>query len=142
MTRPFVPLLAVLPLLLSACSLLQSQSPTASTEAKAESGYAMRNGQFDFDLASGDYSCEHGVRVGVQREMQASVNNRVNIRWNGRQYQLQRDPTSYSGLPRFEDPVSRLVWIDLPWKSVLLDGRTHKPIASECQQLVAGVGGR
>ncbi len=140
MTRPSVPLLAMLPLLLPACSLLQGPAPVASTDTKAGSGYVMRDGQFDFDLASGDYGCEHGVRVGVQREVHASVNNRVHIDWNGRKYQLQRDPASYSGLPRFEDPASRLVWIDLPWKSVLLDGRTQKPIASECRQLVASLG--
>lgn len=122
--------LASLPLLLSACFGSLRPPPVAQLP---EAGPGHRNGQLDFDLASGAYDCEFGVKVQVQRELLAQINNRIQLGWNGRQYQLERDPSS-SGLPRFEDAASGLVWIDLPWKSVLLDGRTHKPIASECRQ--------
>ena len=73
-----------------------------------------------------------GERLQLQREVANAVNNRIQLSWNGGQYQLERDP-SYSGLPRFEDQVSGLVWIDLPWKGLLLDGRTQKPLANECR---------
>ncbi len=128
MTRLSLLALVASPLILSACAT-PPQAPAAQAPAAVT---AHRDGQLDFDLASGRYDCEHGQRVGVHRELQAAVNHRIQIDWQGRRYHLERDP-SHSGLPRFEDRSSGLVWIDLPWKSVLLDGRTHKPLASECR---------
>ena len=93
---------------------------------------AQSNAQLELKLASGAYHCEQGLRVQVQREIRDRVNHRMKIGWNGKTYLLERD-YSYSGLPRFEDTTSGLVWIDLPWKSVLLDGKTSKPLASECR---------
>lgn len=120
---------AVSSLALSAC--LGSLRPSAFAQS-AQPDPAHHNQQLDFALASGNYNCEYGVRVQVHREPIAQGHNRIRLDWNGRHYQLERD-LSHSGLPRFEDAASGLVWIDLPWKSVLLDGRTHKPIASECR---------
>jgi hypothetical protein len=60
------------------------------------------------------------------------MNHRIQLGWDGRTYQLERDP-SHSGLPRFADASKALVWIDLPWKGLLLDGKTQKPIANECR---------
>lgn len=60
----------------------------------------------------------------------------MQIKWQGRDYALVRD-SSASGLPRYEEAKGGLVWIDLPWKGVLLDGRTHKPLASECSPAAA-----
>jgi hypothetical protein len=88
------------------------------------------DGQLQFDLASGTYNCELGLKVDVERNRQQS--DRINIGWTGARYQLHRDH-SFSGLPRYEDQINGLVWIDLPWKSVLLDGRTHKPLANDCK---------
>lgn len=116
-------------LALSAC--LGSLRPSSFAQS-VQPDLTHHNQQLDFALASGNYHCEHGVRVQVHREPITEGHNRIRLGWNGRHYQLQRD-ASHSGLPRFEDAVSGLVWIDLPWKSVLLDGRTHKPIASECR---------
>lgn len=110
---------------LSACSL----SPLKTEVAP---GVTEQTGQFEFALPSGDYRCERGERLQLQREMANAVNHRIQLAWNGGNYQLERDP-SYSGLPRFEDTASGLVWIDLPWKGLLLDGRTHKPLANECR---------
>lgn len=110
---------------LGACSLLPQKTEIAP-------GVIQQTGQFEFALPSGDYRCERGERLQLQREMANAVNHRIQLAWNGGQYQLERDP-SYSGLPRFEDAASGLVWIDLPWKGLLLDGRTHKPLANECR---------
>ncbi|MDI3514800.1 MAG: hypothetical protein PWP40_2029 [Rhodocyclaceae bacterium] len=123
MIRLALPGLAAL--LLSACAL---QRPAVETAP----GVTEQGGQFEFALPSGDYRCERGERLKVQREVANAVNHRIQLAWNGNQYQLERDP-SYSGLPRFEDAASGLVWIDLPWKGLLLDGRTHKPLANECR---------
>jgi len=124
MTRA-IPASLATALLLSACSL----SPPV---IESNTGISSQSGQFEFALPSGDYRCEQGVRLALRREMQDRVNHRVQLDWNGRHYQLDRDP-SYSGLPRFEDTASGLVWIDLPWKGLLLDGRTQAPLANECR---------
>lgn len=121
MTRLALPALAAL--LLSACA----QAPVVATAPGSAGG-----GQFEFALPSGEYRCERGEHLRLQREVANAVNHRIQLAWKGGQYQLERDP-SYSGLPRFEDSASGLVWIDLPWKGLLLDGRTHKPLANECR---------
>lgn len=93
---------------------------------------AARNAQLEMKLASGNYRCEQGLRVQVERETRNQVNYRINIVWNSSNYRLERD-YSYSGLPRFEDKANGLVWIDLPWKGMLLDGTNGKPLANECR---------
>lgn len=120
MTRPSLPTLVALSLVLSAC-VTQPQVPSSQ-----------RSGQLDLTLASGDYNCELGQHIQVERDIRDQVNYRVRIAWKGATYRLERDH-SYSGLPRFEDSASGLVWIDLPWKSMLLDGRSNKPLANECR---------
>jgi hypothetical protein len=124
-----LPALVASLLLLSACTS-QPPAPVAATDAG--SGYSQRTGQFEFALASGDYNCELGVRLQLSREVRDQMNHRIQLGWEGRTYQLERDP-SHSGLPRFEDASKALVWIDLPWKGLLLDGKTQKPIANECR---------
>lgn len=86
--------------------------------------------QMQFALGSGTYRCEHGARVDVQRD--TPLPGMLGLVWKGGSYRMQRNDSS-SGLPRFEDAESGLVWIDLPWKSVLLDGRSGRPLVSECR---------
>ena len=119
--------LAVLSLVLAACG-------TAPVPPEPPAAQSQRSDQVELTLASGNYRCEHGLRVQVEREIRDRVNHRVRIGWNGGSYRLERD-RSYSGLPRFQDTSSGLVWIDLPWKSLLLDGRTNKPLANECRSI-------
>ena len=119
--------------LLTACFATGNRAPEASF-ASVESIVelpTLSDGQLDFDLASGIYTCEMGLSVQVHRHNGGPGPAHVLLGWNGSQYQLFRDE-SYSGLPRFEDAVSGLVWIDLPWKGVLLDGRTQRPLANDC----------
>ena len=117
--------------LLSACSTL---GPDLASVAVSEGVVLLPQStpdkqQLELNLASGTYNCDQGHRVSVQRS--ANDVRQIRIGWTGRQYDLERN-SSQSGLPRFEDPGSGLVWIDLPWKSVLLDGRKNKPLASDC----------
>lgn len=119
------------PSMLAAALALLSACTAPLAPPVAESGApAVDNGQLAFTLASGTYYCDQGARVEVHRD--ASALHRISIGWTGRQFELERN-LSHSGLPRYEDPASGLVWIDLPWKSVLLDGQRNKPLASECR---------
>lgn len=86
-------------------------------------------GALNFKLASGRFHCEMGIEIGIVRDPQNP--SQLQIDWNGRTYAMNRN-ASYSGLPRYEHRPSGLVWIDLPWKGILLDSRTGRPLASEC----------
>ena len=117
---------SLIPLIASTLALAACETPPKAAPA------ARSNAQLELKLASGNYRCEQGQRVQVEREMRNQTNTRINIVWNGSSYRLERDP-SYSGLPRFEDKRNGLVWIDLPWKGMLLDGTNGKPLANECR---------
>jgi hypothetical protein len=86
--------------------------------------------QLHFDLASGTYRCELGETVELRRI--ARDDRQIELAWAGNRYTMLRN-ASYSGLPRYEHRASGLVWIDLPWKSVLLDSNTGRPVANECK---------
>lgn len=119
------------PLLLAAALGLLSACTTPGVPPMAEAPPpSVSNGQLAFSLASGTYQCDQGAWVEVHRDPAAL--DRIRIVWTGRQFDLERN-LSHSGLPRYEDQASGLVWIDLPWKSVLLDGQRNKPLASECR---------
>lgn len=86
--------------------------------------------QLDLDLPSGVYRCEEGRKqLGVERVRYDS--DQVVVRWEGKRYTLARD-VSFSGLPRYEDRQNGLLWVDLPWKSVLLNTKTERPMAADC----------
>ncbi|NMG74857.1 hypothetical protein GPA25_08825 [Aromatoleum diolicum] len=114
---------------LAACSSAPPLAPSASP-GLIDTPPSTEQQQLEFKLASGTYRCDMGQRVEVQRA--PGDNQLIQIGWTGKRYQLTRNP-SHSGLPRFEDSRSGLVWIDLPWKSILLDGQTNRPLASECK---------
>lgn len=120
-------------LALAACS---TAPPTPSATTGTEPGIldtpaSIETQQLEFELASGTYRCDMGQRVDVQRS--TGDPGLIQIGWSGKRFQLARNP-SHSGLPRFEDDRSGLVWIDLPWKSILLDRDTNKPLASDCKR--------
>jgi len=120
-------------LLLAGCtgnSLRAQNKPLVVASGEAVQAPAKQtNGQLEFQLDSGVYQCELGMKVHVQRD---PMDRRlIRLGWTNSEYQLRRDDSS-SGLPRYQDLASGLVWIDLPWKGVLLDGRKNRPIASDC----------
>lgn len=122
---PFSPLLAAL--LIAGCATPPAPPPATPGVVNVPDEASP---QLAFKLASGVYRCEYGVRVEVQRD--ARDPNLLQLSWNGGTYRMVRNPSS-SGLPRYEETGGRLVWIDLPWKSVLLDEKSGKPLVSECR---------
>lgn len=110
--------------MLTACTLFGSQPATSSTRYEVAKG---RSQQLKFNLASGIYRCELGQNVEVQRNADL-----IKINWQRSHYTLHRYDST-SGLPRYEDRQNGLLWIDLPWKSVLMDVNSGKPLANECK---------
>ena len=121
--------LAVFCLLLAACATTAPQPSTTSTTAAAAGRDSSRQ-QLSLKLASGVYRCDENLRVEVQRDPRHT--NQITLNWQGRRHTLQRYD-SESGLPRYEDRQNGLVWIDLPWKSVLMDSDNGRPLANECK---------
>ena len=111
--------------MLAACSTTGSQQTTDA--ARQESAKGRQNQQLKFKLASGVYQCELGQKVEIQRNA-----NQIELNWQGSRHTLQRYDSS-SGLPRYEDRQNGLLWIDLPWKSVLMDSNNGRPLANECK---------
>lgn len=104
-------------------------SACTSPAPPATGGAANQGGSLNFKLVSGRFHCEQGIEVGIVRDSRNP--SQLQIDWKGQTYAMNRN-ASYSGLPRFEHRSSGLVWIDLPWKGILLDSRTGRPLASEC----------
>ena len=115
-------------LLLTACATTEGRSSTSAADKDSSSNKQPQ--QLKLKLASGTYRCEMGKKVEVQRD--ARNPNSIKLNWQGNRHTLQRYDST-SGLPRYEDRQNGLVWIDLPWKSVLMDSNTGSPIANECK---------
>jgi hypothetical protein len=117
----------LLPMLLAACS---TAAPQPATATAAQQGRSKTGTQLQFALASGVYRCELGQSVEIQRNAQNV--NLIVLHWQGSRHTLERHDST-SGLPRYEDRQNGLLWIDLPWKSVLMDVRSGRPLANECK---------
>ena len=113
--------------LLAACA---ATTPQPSTTSTTSAGRDSARQQLSLKLASGVYRCEENQRVEIQRDPRQA--NQITLDWQGRRHTLQRYD-SESGLPRYEDRQNGLVWIDLPWKSVLMDSANGRPLANECK---------
>lgn len=80
--------------------------------------------------STADLMCERAQPVFVGGDVVSD--NVIDLVWRGRTYRMQRVGTT-TGVQRFEDPVSQLIWISIPSKSMLLDGSKGQPIVSECK---------
>ena len=118
---------------IAACST-QPPEPQVAATARASSPRAAAskpvNPQLAIPVARGTYRCEENARVDITPDTRDAT--RIEVGWQGQRYTLARY-NSYSGLPRYEDSVSKLVWVVLPWKGLLLDGRSGQPLANECK---------
>ena len=122
-------LAALVGALLAACaSTTPAPAPhTGNAPGTREQTAKGSSRQLNFKLPSGVYRCESGQQVEIQRNAAD-----IGVSWQGSRHTLRRYD-SESGLPRFEDRDSGLTWIDLPWKSVLMDSRSGRPLANECK---------
>lgn len=126
-TTTYLSILIVMSML-TACATTDGQPATSAPRKESSSNKQPQ--QLKFKLASGTYRCELGKKVEIQRD--ARNPDSIKVSWQGNRHTLQRYDST-SGLPRYEDRQNGLVWIDLPWKSVLMDSKTGSPIANECK---------
>ena len=126
-TTTYLSILIVMSML-TACATTDGQPATSAPRKESSSNKQPQ--QLKFKLASGTYRCELGKKVEIQRD--ARNPDSIKVSWQGTRHTLQRYDST-SGLPRYEDRQNGLVWIDLPWKSVLMDSKTGSPIANECK---------
>ncbi|MBS1229052.1 MAG: hypothetical protein H6R17_2329 [Proteobacteria bacterium] len=112
-------------MLLAACATTSPQ-PSAVNAARQQGARS----QLKLNLASGVYRCEENQRIEIERDPRQT--NAITLNWQGHRRTLQRYD-SESGLPRYEDRENGLLWIDLPWKSVLMDLHNERPLANECK---------
>ena len=126
-TTTYLSILIVMSML-TACATTDGQPATSAPRKESSSNKQPQ--QMKFKLASGTYRCELGKKVEIQRD--ARNPDSIKVSWQGNRHTLQRYDST-SGLPRYEDRQNGLVWIDLPWKSVLMDSKTGSPIANECK---------
>ena len=85
--------------------------------------------------STADLMCERAQPVFVGGDVVSD--NVIELVWRGRSYRMQRVGTT-TGAQRFEDPVSRLIWISIPSKSMMLDGGKGEPIVSDCKTHMGG----
>ncbi len=121
--------------LIAACATGRSPGPDAqvveaSTPAGTPTRAAAARPQLGYALPAGRHVCELGHHVSLRRTAGDSAN--LDLEWQGKRYSMTRHRSS-SGLPRYENQSSHLVWIELPWKGMLLDGRSGRPLANECK---------
>lgn len=81
------------------------------------------------DVWAGPYHCEHAEKVSLRPGQSV---DQVELQWKNQRWQMHRID-SKSGAMRLEDATARMVWIQLPNKSMLLDQRQGRRLLDECQ---------
>jgi hypothetical protein len=84
-------------------------------------------------LRQGEYLCEDGdLRPTVLRVIRHPVKpDKLILNWAGRDRILHAVPTQ-TGALRYEGAISRLVYLQIPSKSLLLDNHSMQPVLNEC----------
>lgn len=107
------------PLLPPATAPAAALAPAPQTAAPAE-------------VWAGAYLCEHAEKVSLRPGVSP---DQVELQWRAQRWPMQR-MDSRSGAMRLEDASARMVWIQLPNKSMLLDQRLGRRVLDECQHEV------
>lgn len=81
------------------------------------------------EVWAGAYQCEHAEKVSMRPGQGPDM---VELQWKAQRWQMRR-VDSRSGAMRLEDASARMVWIQLPNKSMLLDQRQGRRLLDECQ---------
>lgn len=81
------------------------------------------------DVWAGAYHCDHAEKVSLRP---GATVDQVELQWKAQRWQMRRID-SRSGAMRLEDASARMVWIQLPHKSMLLDQRQGRRLLDECQ---------
>lgn len=116
--------------MLASCATTEHHQPSAAARQEGSKVAPAKQQQLKYQLASGLYGCEFGETLEIKHL--AGTANLIQVSWQGKSHTLQRYD-SYSGLPRYEDRDNGLLWIELPWKGVLMDVNSGRPLANECK---------
>ena len=81
------------------------------------------------EVWAGAYQCEHAEKISLRPGQGPGL---VELQWKAQRWQMRR-VDSRSGAMRLEDASARMVWIQLPNKSMLLDQRQGRRLLDECQ---------
>ena len=81
------------------------------------------------DVWAGAYRCDHAEKVSLRPGATA---DQVELQWKAQRWQMRRTEARSSAM-RLEDASARMVWIQLPNKSMLLDQRLGRRLLDECQ---------
>ena len=79
------------------------------------------------------YSCELGNKLTIFQK--TSDDKQIALRWRDRMHRLLRVNTT-TGADRYENTKSGLVWVGIPSKGILLNGKNGKQLANECKDPV------
>ncbi len=81
------------------------------------------------EVWAGAYRCDHAEKVSLRP---GAIADQVELQWKAQRWQMRRTDARSSAM-RLEDASARMVWIQLPNKSMLLDQRLGRRLLDECQ---------
>ncbi len=84
------------------------------------------------ELLNAEYLCELGNRLVIYYN--ETDDRHVALRWKKRIHRLTRIDTT-TGADRFENRAEGLIWIGIPTKGMLLDGKKGLQLANECKKV-------